>query len=128
MLNLEKFMMKQGYQSLYGIQPTNVVELIPPYHNGTGLHHDIFYLFVKYITGYLVVGDMLEVCGQSVYVQNVNLIQEGDFLEEYTVVSALMLTPNPTEEFRLDAKHNIGKVKYRTTERNEHEVTKNKRS
>lgn len=115
---------KVGYQSLYGIQPTNVVELIPPYHNGNGLNHAMFSLFVKYITGYLVVGDMLDVCGQSVYVQNVNLIQEGDFLEEYTVVTALMLTPSPTEEFRLDIKHNIGKVKYRTTERNEYEKNK----
>lgn len=124
MSDLEKFMMKQGYQSMYGIQPTNVVELIPPYHNGTGLHHADFYLFVRNITGYLVEGDMLDVCGQSTYVREVRLIQEGDFLEEYTIVTAQMLTPNPTEEFRLDHKHNIGKVKYRTTERNEYEKNK----
>lgn len=117
----------KGYQSTYGIEPANVVELVPPYHNGTGLHHADFYLFVRNITGYLVEGDMLDVCGQAVYVREVRLIQEGDFLEEYTVVTTQMLTPSPTEEFRLDIKHNIGKVKYRATERNEHEVTKTKK-
>lgn len=117
----------KGYQSTYGIEPANVVELVSPYHNGTGLDHTDFYLFVRNITGYLVEGDMLDICGQAVYVREVKLIQEGDFLEEYTVVTTQMLTPSPTEEFRLDIKHNIGKVKYRTTEKNEHEVTKIKK-
>jgi len=120
-------MENRGYQSMHGIQPSNMVELIPPYNNGTGFQHADFYLFVKNVTGYLVEGDMLEVCGQSTYVRKVRLIQEGDFIEEYTIVTAQMLTPSPTEEFRLDINHNIGFVRYRTTERNEHEVTKAKK-